>query len=117
MTGRKIKIQNTSLGYNQRVTFTWDISKVPHVIEISDTAIFKMNNEQGPTIEHMKVCPVLCGSLGGRGVWGRIATCIRMAESLHSSPESVTMLLTSISQYKIKSLKKCKKNHVGKHCI
>ena len=105
MTGRKIKIPNTSLGYNQRVTFTWDISKIPHVIKINDTAIFKMNNEWMNT--YCRAHEVLCGSLGGRGVWGRIDTCICMAESLHSSPESITMLLIgyiSIQNKKFKEM-------------
>ena len=34
----------------------------------------------------------LCGSLGGRGVWGRMDTCTCMAESLKAPPESVTTL-------------------------
>ena len=46
------------------------------------TAIFKMNNQQGPTVQHMELCSVLCGSLGGREIWGRMDICIRMAESL-----------------------------------
>ena len=29
----------------------------------------------------------------GGGVWGRIDTCVCMAESLHASPETVTALL------------------------
>ena len=33
-------------------------------------AIFKMDNQQGPTAEPRKLCSMLCGSLGGRGVWG-----------------------------------------------
>ena len=32
-------------------------------------------------------------SLDGRAVWGRMDTCIRMAESLHCSPETITALL------------------------
>ena len=36
---------------------------------------------------------MLCGSLDGRGVWGRMDTCIRMAESLHYPPKSTTTLL------------------------
>ena len=35
---------------------------------------------------------MLCGSLDGRGVWGRMDTCIRMAETLHCSPEAITTL-------------------------
>ena len=34
-------------------------------------------------------------SLDGRGLWGRIDTCVCMAESLCSSPETTTTLLIS----------------------
>ena len=57
------------------------------------TAIFKMDNQQGPTVQHMELWSVLCDSLGGRGVWGRMDTCVCMAESIHCSPETVTSLL------------------------
>ena len=33
------------------------------------------------------------GSLGERGVWGRMHTCIRMAESLCCPPETIATLL------------------------
>ena len=56
------------------------------------TAIFKMDNQQEPTVEHMKLCSMLCGNLDGRGVWGRMDTCICMAESLHCSPEAIRTL-------------------------
>ena len=36
---------------------------------------------------------MLCGSLDGRGVWGRMDTCVCMAESLHCLPETITILL------------------------
>ena len=36
---------------------------------------------------------MLCGSLDGRGVWGRMNTCIWMAGSLCCLPETVTSLL------------------------
>ena len=32
---------------------------------------------------------MLCASLDGRGVWGRMDTCTRMAESLLRSPETI----------------------------
>ena len=35
------------------------------------TAMFKMDNQQGPTVEHMELCSTLCGSLDGRGLWGK----------------------------------------------
>ena len=59
------------------------------------TATFRMDNQQGPPIEHWELCSMLCGSLGGRGVWGRIDTRVYMAESLPCSPETTTPLLIS----------------------
>ena len=44
-------------------------------------------------------------SLDGRGVWGRMDTCICMAESLHSSPETTTTLLIFYIPVQNKSLK------------
>ena len=38
-------------------------------------------------------CSMLCGSLDGKGVWGRMDTCICMsslAESLRCSPKTIT---------------------------
>ena len=52
---------------------------------------------------------MLCGSLDGRGVWGRMDTCICMAESLCSSPEITTTLL--ISATPIQNKKCFKKLH------
>ena len=43
----------------------------------------------------MEHCPVICVSLDGTGLWGRMDTCICMAESLHCPPETITMLLIS----------------------
>ena len=47
---------------------------------------------------------MLCASLDGSGVWGRIDSCICMAESLSFLPETMTTLLIGCTQYKIKSL-------------
>ena len=62
-------------------------------IPSTDTAVFKMDNQQGPTLQHKELCSMLCGRLNGRGVWGRMDTCAWMAESLHCSPETITTLL------------------------
>ena len=35
------------------------------------TDIFKVDNQQGPTVEHIELCSVLCGSLDGRGSVGK----------------------------------------------
>ena len=43
----------------------------------------------------MESCPMLCGSLDGRGVWGRTDTCICMAETLPCSLEIITTLFIS----------------------
>ena len=59
------------------------------------TAIFKMDSQQGPTVEHRELCSVLGGRLEGRGVWGRIDTCICLAESLCFSPETITALFVN----------------------
>ena len=51
-----------------------------------------MDNQQKPTLWHMELCSVLCASQDGRGAWGRMETCICMAEFLHCSPETITLL-------------------------
>ena len=38
--------------------------------------MFKIDNQQGPTTQHMELCSILCGSLDGRGVWRKTDTCI-----------------------------------------
>ena len=32
-------------------------------------AIFKMDNQQGPTVEYRELCSMFCGTLNGKGVW------------------------------------------------
>ena len=44
---------------------------------------------------------MLCASLDGRGVWGRMDACVCMAEPLCCSLETTKTLLLAISQYKI----------------
>ena len=46
------------------------------------TAVFNMENQQGPAGQHRELCSMSRGSLDGRGVWGRMDTCLCMAESL-----------------------------------
>ena len=57
----------------------------------------------------MELYSMLCGSLNGRGVWGRKDTSTCMAESLACSPETITTLLIGYTSYKTKGLKKIKK--------
>ena len=58
-------------------------------------AIFKRDNQQGPTVQHMEFCSMLCGSLDESGVWGRMDTWICMAESLPCLPETITTLFVN----------------------
>ena len=57
------------------------------------TAIFRMDNQQGPTAQHRVLCLLLCGSLDGRGIWRRMDKCICLTESLRGPPEIITTLL------------------------
>ena len=49
---------------------------------------------------------MLCASLDGRGVWGRMDVCICVAESLHYSPETITTLLIGYTPIQNKTFKK-----------
>ena len=49
---------------------------------------------------------MLCGSLDGRGSWGRMDTCICMVESLHCSPETITTLLIGHTLIQSKKFRK-----------
>ena len=70
------------------------------------TAIFKIDNQLGPAILPMELCSMLCGSLNGREVWGRIDICICVTESLRCSLETITTLLTGYIPIENKKLKK-----------
>ena len=54
-----------------------------------------MDNQLAPTVQHVELCSMFCDSLDGSGVWGRMDTCVCMAESLHGSTETITTVLTS----------------------
>ena len=32
----------------------------------------KKKKKEGPTLQYMEICSMLCGSLDGRGVWGKM---------------------------------------------
>ena len=66
------------------------------------TAIFKMDNQQGPT----ELCSMLSGSMDRRGVWGRMDTRICMVKSLCYSPETIKTLLTGYTPIQNKNFKK-----------
>ena len=56
----------------------------------------------------MELWSILCDSPDGRGLQGRMDTCICMAESLHYSLETITTLLISYTSIQNKKFKKGK---------
>ena len=65
-----------------------------------------MDNQQGPIVQHRELCSILCGSLDGWGVWGRMDTRIFMAEHLCCPPETITTLLIGYTPIQRKKFKK-----------
>ena len=53
-----------------------------------------------------KFCSMSCDSLDGRGLWGRMDTCICMAKTLCCSPETIITLLIGYTA-PAKSLQSC----------
>ena len=50
--------------------------------EYIHTAVFKMDKEQGPTVQHMELSLILCGSLDRRGALRENGyMCVCVAES------------------------------------
>ena len=60
------------------------------------TAVFKMNNQQGPAIAHGTLLNVMWQP----GWEGGLHTCVCVAEFLRCSPETITTLLSAIPQTK-----------------
>ena len=59
------------------------------------TTILNMDSQQGPTVQQRGLCSVLCGSLDGRRVWGRMDTRICVTESVCCAPETTKALLNA----------------------
>ena len=57
----------------------------------------------------------MCVSLDGSGVWGRMDTCIWVAESLLCSPETITTLLVDYTPIQNTKFKVSKKRNVNQH--
>ena len=55
-------------------------------------AKFKMDKQQGLLYSTLlnKLSSMSCGSLDGKGVWGRMDTCIGMTKSLGCPSETIT---------------------------
>ena len=57
------------------------------------SAMFKIDNQQGPPVQHRELCSVFCNNLNGKRIWKRIDTCTCITESLCCTPETNTTLL------------------------
>ena len=96
MTGFS-QVEETPYFGNMVIKMSLRMGSIPTVKNDGWTAVFNMGNQQGPTVKHRELCSMLCGSLDGRELWGRMDTCICMTESLSYH------CLSAIPQYKIKS--------------
>ena len=61
----------------------------PHV----HTGTFKIDNQQGSTVQHTEFYSVFCDNLNGKRIRKRIGTCICITKSLCCTPETNTTLL------------------------
>ena len=55
--------------------------------------IFKIDNQQGPTVQHRELCSIFCNNLNRKRIQKRTDTCIRITESLCCTPETNTTVL------------------------
>ena len=56
-------------------------------------------------LQRMEPNSMLCGSLDGKAVWGRMDTCICLAESHYCPPETITRLLIGYTPIQNKKFK------------
>ena len=75
-------------------------------IDINTLLYLKMDNQQGAIVYHWELSSMLCGSLHGMGIWGRMDTCVCNAESLYCQYETTPTLLISYTSIKNKKVKK-----------
>ena len=51
------------------------------------------DKRQGPAVQHRGLCPMWCGSLDGRGVWGRVLLlCPSLCTSINSNTPGFSVL-------------------------
>ena len=62
-----------------------------------------MDNQQGPTLQHGKLCSVLSGRLNGKRVWGEWIH-VSMPGSLCCPPETITTLLMTVPSFSVTSV-------------
>ena len=88
-------------GLQQRVWLVSSLDKL-HIQSVLHICGFHIRKIQ-PTVNQK----YLCGSLDGKGVWGKMDICICMSESLCCSPETITTLLIGYVCMHAKSVQSC----------
>ena len=73
---------------------------------------FKMDDQQGPTVQQGEFCSMLCGSWMGGEFGGRMDTCMHTAESLCCPPATITTLLTGYTPIQNKKFFKRYRNEI-----
>ena len=59
----------------RKTRYCQDVSSTKTDLRFNAISIkMKMDNQQEPSVQHMQLCSMVCGSLDGRGVWGRLDT-------------------------------------------
>ena len=52
------------------------------------TAIFKIDNQQGSTVQHRELCPAFCNNLNGKRILKSLDICICLTEPICCTPET-----------------------------
>ena len=60
------------------------------------SAVFKVDNQQGPTVQCRELSSRPCGSLDGREIWERMGSCTCMAESLGCASDSIANIINCL---------------------
>ena len=68
----------------------------------NEVQLFAVKNRKNVLCREL--CLVLCGSLDGKGVWGKMDKCICMAESVCCPPQTITALSTDYQFSSVQSL-------------
>ena len=98
----------TGYPFHTFVPLSWMWIKKPVWDWYVHSAVFKMDNHQGPTVQHRELCSMLGSSLNESGVAGRMDIGIWMAESRCCPPETITTLSISYTPIQNKKLKQKK---------
>ena len=80
---------------------------LPDLLHLIYTTMFKINNQQGPTVQHRELCLIFWEYyINGKRFFKKIDTCLCITESLCCTPETNTTSLINCAPIKINFFKK-----------